>query len=211
MDDIAGGDTDEEAAYPFYVKTKVRLAEAGFNLKKFAFKCERLMARAHGDESDASSSATDCTTVTQDVQSYAKNRHTGLRCPRCLRDTITKHQALSASSRIFDPLAFITPVTVALKMFIHELCKAKLEWDQPLVGEQLATWRTLVTGLTTVEPVSLPRWYFHGASSQATVSLHGFCDTFVRAFAAVVYLVSHGKGDTQVQLVAKHSRVTPVT
>ena len=73
VDDVAGGDTDEEAAYTFYVKSKVRLAEAGFNLRKFASNSEQLMARAHGDESDAGSSATDRTTVTQDVQSYAKS------------------------------------------------------------------------------------------------------------------------------------------
>lgn len=35
IDDVVSGATDVESAYPYYLKSKLRLAEAGFKLRKF--------------------------------------------------------------------------------------------------------------------------------------------------------------------------------
>ena len=51
VDDVSsGGDTDEEA-YQLYVKSKVRLAEGGFNLRKFVTNSPRLRKQIEDNES----------------------------------------------------------------------------------------------------------------------------------------------------------------
>lgn len=50
-------------------------------------------------------------------------------------DKITKRTILSEIARIFDPLGFISPVTVRAKIILQELWLAKVEWDDLLPSE----------------------------------------------------------------------------
>ena len=78
---------------------------------------------------------------------------------------------------------------------MQELCKAKLGWDHPLEGEALSKWIKLANSLNPSPLMALPRCY-SGLSpdGEITYCLHGFCDTFGTAYAAVVYLVIETNG-----------------
>ena len=47
----------------------------------------------------------------------------------------TKRHIVSVIGRIYDPLGYLSPVVIRFKIFFQELCKSKVEWDQPY-------WRT---------------------------------------------------------------------
>ena len=47
----------------------------------------------------------------------------------------TKRVVISLIGRIYDPLGFLSPVTVRFKILMQELCKNKLGWDQLLDGD----------------------------------------------------------------------------
>ncbi|GFX33392.1 integrase catalytic domain-containing protein [Trichonephila clavipes] len=86
-------------------------------------------------------------------------------------DNITKRSFLSQSARLFDPLGFLTPCTVSIKIFYQQLWLLKLDWDSPL-PEALATkWKTFQKEFEQVCSIHIPRW-IHTASQQIT--LHGF-------------------------------------
>lgn len=72
-------------------------------------------------------------------------------------------------------------------MLLQKLCESKVEWDEPLRGDQ---WKSLVDELQAGQPLSIPRSYFYGVHGEVkSYSLYRFCDASLSAYAAVVYLV----------------------
>ena len=43
----------------------------------------------------------------------------------------TKRQIVSVTGRFYDPLGIIQPVIVTFKIFIQELCRVGITWDEP--------------------------------------------------------------------------------
>ena len=43
-------------------------------------------------------------------------------------------------AKIFDPLGFLAPFTIVIKMLFQVLCMQHHNWDDPLVGELLCAW-----------------------------------------------------------------------
>ena len=50
---------------------------------------------------------------------------------------VTKRQLLRITASIFDPLGFLSPFTVKLKILFQTLCVINTNWDEPLSGEAL--------------------------------------------------------------------------
>ena len=63
---------------------------------------------------------------------------------RVARIRPTKKNVVSVIGQIYDPLGYLSPVTIAFKILMQEVCKTKLGWDQHLTGNALAKWETLV-------------------------------------------------------------------
>ncbi|XP_058974711.1 uncharacterized protein LOC131800873 [Musca domestica] len=89
-------------------------------------------------------------------------------------EKITKRLALSSLAKIFDPLGWLTPVTITAKLFIQHLWKQQMEWDLPLEESLGVEWRKFKQNLHALKNVKIPRWYQIRPSS--TVQLHGFAD-----------------------------------
>ena len=45
---------------------------------------------------------------------------------------VTKREVLQQSSKIFDPLGFLSSVTIRAKLFIQKLWHKNVEWNEPL-------------------------------------------------------------------------------
>ena len=90
----------------------------------------------------------------------------------------TKRVVISLIGGIYDPLRFLSPITVYFKILMQELCKDKLGWDQPLSGELLAKWTRLVEQLREAPAITLPRCCLQGPQSEFRIEyrLYGFCD-----------------------------------
>ena len=119
----------------------------------------------------------------------------------------TKRNIVGFSSRFYDPLGYLAPVIIMLKVFFQELCKSKLNWDEPLLIELLHKWKSLVSKFQGIV-ISVPRCYFHLSDTSHDCVLYGFCDASVSAYAAVVYLHN---GSNSVHFVACKTRVAPLT
>ena len=55
-----------------------------------------------------------------------------------------------------------------------------------LSGELLLKWKAIMSEISDLDRVCIPRCYF--SSKSCTGSIHGFCDALAHAFAAVIYL-----------------------
>ena len=128
-----------------------------------------------------------------------------------LRDLVpTKRHIVGVTTRFYDPLGFVAPVTVQFKMLFQELCVSKIDWDELLAGELLIKWNALVSRFHAMS-ISIPRCYFQFTDRSASVcSLQGFCDASMGAYAAVVYLKIEAESGNSVKFVASKTRVSPV-
>ena len=108
--------------------------------------------------------------------------------------------------------ALLATVTITFKILMQEVCRIRFGWDQPLTGEPLLKWSSLVKALQSSKPLSLPRHYFGGicVRSHCEVQLQGFCDASNAAYAAVVYLVKTTYGRRATSFVVSKTRVSPL-
>ena len=119
----------------------------------------------------------------------------------------TKRTIVGFASRFYDPLGFLAPAIIMLKMFFQELCKVKLDWDEQLSREMLTKWKGLLSRFQGTV-ITLPRCYFQFIDKQSPSILYGFCDASAAAYAAVVYLCV---GSQSAYFVASKIRVAPLS
>ncbi|CAB3998519.1 Hypothetical predicted protein [Paramuricea clavata] len=119
----------------------------------------------------------------------------------------TKKDVVRVTSKIYDPMGIITPLTVKLKLFCQSLFKKDIGWDEPLDEESSNTWKLLQQELREATPIQIPRGYFNGVISEdITASLEGFCDSSMKAYTAVVYLRLETRDGVQLNIVASRTR-----
>ncbi|XP_011883970.1 PREDICTED: uncharacterized protein LOC105571108 [Vollenhovia emeryi] len=122
----------------------------------------------------------------------------------------TYYYILSTIAKLFDPLGWVTPVTIKAKIFLQLLWRLKADWDDEIPEELFDKWRTIYHHLTELNNLELPRWI--GTDATATLSeIHGFADASSVAYAAVVYLKTVSKsGKITISLLTAKSKVAPV-
>lgn len=124
---------------------------------------------------------------------------------------ITKRQLSSEVAKIFDPLGFLAPWTCKNKIFVQEIWKRKIDWDENVPEDILELVRKQQEDWKNCESIKIKRWIQFN-SDDVEVTLHGFSDASKSAFAAVVYLKTIKlDGSTYINLVMAKSKVAPLT
>ena len=124
---------------------------------------------------------------------------------------VTKRSVLKLSAKIFDPLGFLSPFTIALKILFQSLCVEGVVWDDALRDTALEAWNGVINDLSSIRPFTIPRCYFSLTNRPLVFEIHGFSDASCKAYAAVVYLRTvYIYGGTDVKLVASKTRVATV-
>lgn len=123
---------------------------------------------------------------------------------------INKRGVLSALAKLFDPLGLVGPVTVKMKIFMQELWRANLEWDEQLPIELSARWQRFCMNLPVLESVKIPRFVLT-ADECKRIELCGFADASLRAYGACVYLCVWTNGKPNLSLLCSKSKVSPIT
>ncbi|XP_037942883.1 uncharacterized protein LOC119675749 [Teleopsis dalmanni] len=114
-------------------------------------------------------------------------------------EKITKRMVLSIYAKIFDPLGWLTPITIIAKLFIQKLWQLKYDWDENLDEQIRNEFDEYNKNIKTVEQIRIPRWM--GVSSSDNWELHGFSDAF-----SVIYI----KIGLHINLLTAKSKVAPI-
>ncbi|KAG1682450.1 Organic cation transporter protein [Nymphon striatum] len=97
----------------------------------------------------------------------------------------TKRTVLSLIARIFDPLGFITPLTIRGKILFQRIWQAGTGWDELLPADLQLVWTQWITDLSQLQNIEIPT---------------------KKAYGAIVYL----KSGCNVSFVMSRSRVAPI-
>ncbi|UYV82108.1 hypothetical protein LAZ67_21000879 [Cordylochernes scorpioides] len=124
-------------------------------------------------------------------------------------EVVTKRDILSNIARIFDPLGFLSPTTVALKIIMQELWRGGTGWDEHIQNDIKEKWNNFRAELLKLEDLSIPR-YVWACEGDRDVQLHGFCDASSVAYSAVCYLRTVSlDGQVHISMLAAKTRVAP--
>ena len=241
VDDIVSGAQSKDEAFELYAQAKSIFWDGAFNLRKFVSNSASLQQRIDLAEQEFTSgpprlpaddhaldeSFVGATLGDSQPLGMKEQKVLGVRWKpaddRLLFDVSdvaqlaitlepTKCNVISIVGRFYDPLGFLTPLTVRFKIFFQKLCDSKIGWDEPLSDEVAADWKVLVEDLCAgTGTLSIPRGYFSDSEGVVTSHcLYGFCDASTRAYAAVIYLVTVTGDSTSVSFVAAKTRVAPL-
>lgn len=131
----------------------------------------------------------------------------GLRKDKII-DKVTKRGVLSVIASLFDPLGLINPVIVAAKLFMKELWKLKLDWDESLPFNLHSKWNKFIENLKAIDKIKIDRAV--SILHREDVQIHGFCDASLEAFGACIFIRSNdNQNQTSVKLLCSKSRVAP--
>ena len=177
VDDSTNTFNRVEDAIEFYKKSKSALADANFNLRKWA-------------------------TNSKKIQNFIDNQFEEDKTSECTHRKViglchtlepTKRNILGIQGMFYDPLGSVSPITLPIKFILQKIFKLKFEWDGNIDTDTSHLWKQYIKGLKHVSSVSVNRHVL--CCKHSFVQLHGFCDSSEKAYCAVVYawvLCSHG-------------------
>jgi hypothetical protein len=125
-------------------------------------------------------------------------------------EEITKRKILSISARIFDPIGFLSPTVLLLKIINQKLWEKEIGWDQAAPAEIQKSWKLVMTGLVDFTQLQIPRLI--GLSEKVTShEIHVFGEASEAAYGAVAYArLQRGQEDPYIILLASKTRVAPL-
>jgi hypothetical protein len=205
VDNIISGCDLEVDSLVYYKEARSIMRDALFNLHSWASNSQSLQELALKDKT-----ADPKTTV--NILGLKWNPSTDILSFPSTQDytpppTITKRHVLQISSKIFDPLGLLSPVTVKAKLLIQELWQNELEWDEPLPSALQSKWLNLAKELQEATNICMTRRHLSETPpSNSTTHIHVFVDASPKAYGAVAYLTN---GNQSCPMMAK-SRLAPL-
>ena len=126
------------------------------------------------------------------------------------KKTLTKRIVLKQLASCFDPLGFASPILLRGKVFLQHLWNKKVNWDEPLDGEDQHVWQQIKEDITTMSDIEIPRNIALPWCEGMEYRLLCFCDSSAKAYAAVIYLYQSNGQQTKVDLIFSKTRLAPV-
>ena len=105
----------------------------------------------------------------------------------------TKRKVLSQTSKVFDPLNFVLPITIRGKILMRKIWKLEVGWDDQLPEEVCQEMKKLSKDLEMSSELSFPR---QAINENKSYGLHIFCDSSAEAYGFVAYAVDSNNEST---------------
>lgn len=122
----------------------------------------------------------------------------------------SKRAILATIAKLYDPLGWVTPISITAKIFMQQLWRHNINWDDAVPDALLARWKEIYSRLSDLNSLRIARW---SGLEKCTKSaeIHGFSDASNVAYAAAVYLkVVSSTGNVTVTLLAAKAKVAPI-
>ena len=119
---------------------------------------------------------------------------------------------LSTAASLFDPLGFLSPVLLIPTLIMEELCRLKLDWDDPAPENLQEKWLNWIGEMPLLRDHMISRCFRPDhASGESKTELHYFSDASESAYGAVCYVkLCYEDGTSQVSFLIGKSRLAPI-
>ena len=127
---------------------------------------------------------------------------------------VTKRSILETVAGFFDPLGWVQPLIIQLKIIFQKACTLKLKWDEELPKELASQWSFALNEIKKLGEFVISRCYFNYDNNNpiTNVELIGFADSSLQAYGCCIYFkIMKRNGELNVVLVTSKSRVAPLT
>ncbi|XP_047997280.1 uncharacterized protein LOC125234904 [Leguminivora glycinivorella] len=89
------------------------------------------------------------------------------------RELPTKRQVTSSAMSIFDPIGYISPISVLGKALMQEIWRTGIGWDTPIPVTLAPAWRSFIENVQQLKQLEIPR---HVPAYNREAHMHVFCD-----------------------------------
>ena len=204
VDNVCLGADSPSEGIDLYTASKEVFSSAGMNLREWTSNSRELLQRLPMNDVSSGTTAkvlgmlwdTAADTIRLSSPSFS-----------ALGSATTKRQALHYICGVYDPLGLFNPVVFYGKIFIQDLWRSKIAWDDQFTAALERQWQTVASHLASLSTVTIPRLVT--LLSPATHQLVTFCDASAHMYAAVTYLRSTSSHGTAVHLVFSKMRLAP--
>ncbi|GFR71744.1 Gypsy retrotransposon integrase-like protein 1 [Elysia marginata] len=123
----------------------------------------------------------------------------------------TKRLLLSVTARLFDPLGFLTPFSITLKILFQQAWRQGFDWDDVLPEEFQKELKLWMAGLLNIQEWQIPRRISAQAWSAADQKeLVAYADASEKAYGACIYLKTTKDNNSEVILLMSRVKVAPL-
>ena len=124
----------------------------------------------------------------------------------------TKRSVVSHISKVFDPCGFLAPFLITGKIFMQDLWRRGLEWDDPLEEDMMKQWLAWHDKLPGLQRIKIPRHVNAEKADGKKLEVHVFSDASEKAMAAAAYLriVKESGSAEQVYVLMAKAQVAPL-
>lgn len=122
----------------------------------------------------------------------------------------TKRVVLSMIARLFDPLGFLNPFTISLKIAFQDLWRLGVSWDEEIPEDCRNFVRQWLDDLSWLKGWKISRCYTNRPWTTECIELHVFCDSSMKAYGACVYVVYKSPIEVVSTLVLSKVKVAPL-
>jgi len=205
VDDLILSVKSEDEAKQIYNVGKEIMKKAQFNLRKWRTNSKDVMNIIKSDVSNEQKvlGINWCTTTDTLSVSIMEN----INYLQELKPT--KRSVMKAMAKLYDPMGFLGPFTVRIKLILQDIWKENIEWDDMLVGETCNAFQKWQNELEFLSEFRLQRCLSWNADSRK--ELHIFADASPKAFGAVAYIRSIQESDEiTTSFICSKNRVSPM-
>ncbi|WKX89272.1 hypothetical protein Q1695_008712 [Nippostrongylus brasiliensis] len=174
-------------------KARRIFAEIGMNLREFRTNAKEVNDRLPSDKLSGST-----TPKVLGLKWNSEKDTIDLECHYPDKTVVTKRTVSEQVAAVYDPLGWLTPLTVRAKIFLQSLWKHKYKWDQCLTSDHKNQWKHILSQIQGYTK-HIPRKASDGEMT-SPARLVAFADASKQAMAACVYLVHKGRSEL---LIAK--------
>ena len=119
---------------------------------------------------------------------------------------------MSTIASLYDPLGFAGPVILEAKALLQQLCKQRIDWDDPIEHSDVRSWQLWQEKLPYLNNIKVLRCFKpFEFGSISEVQLHYFSDASSYAYGACSYLrMTNKNGVVSLSFLIGKCRLAPI-